>query len=227
MPYLIEGCHNRRPPAQAVPLAASQQLAKSLAMNYADSQALCQMAIRKMTNWQSKSELLGRPVKDLLREARQEDNALFVQEKQNLFIDEVREALVWSRVLRSLSPSGISRDLAQKFTVWVIEGLQVLKDTADAEEDGPLGWSSKAEVFTLGMQVIFGAEVLLRWRTRTRKVTKPGSGIRRALRELADVGAKNELHPMWLDTIEKILEASIIERLRIVKEAMTRLSFSD
>ncbi|KAK5092851.1 hypothetical protein LTR16_007642, partial [Cryomyces antarcticus] len=87
--------------------------------------------------------------------------------------------------------------------------IATLTEAAQAEVDGALGWTSKPEVFALGMRVVYGADVLLDWTARSKKVPVRGSETRRALREFADVGSGAGVHEMWLDQVEKTLALSV------------------
>lgn len=217
---VFAGKYYRNNMDNVIPLVASQKLSEHLGKTYAQSQELCVEAIRRMTHCELTEPPLLHSVAGILAQARREDMTLFVQEKQNLFIDEVREAETWSRILKHLSVKAIPRELAYNFSEWVTDGISVLTKSAANQDDGSLGWTSKPEVFTLGMRVICGAEVLLNWRSRSRNVPVPGSAVRRALREFADAGSANKLHPLWLDRIEKILTESTMERLAAVKRSM-------
>lgn len=150
----------------AVPLLASQRLTEYLARTYPESKVLCEEALRRLVGCGFDSELFGGEFEDMLGRARKEDNSLFVQEKQNLFVDGNREAVMWSRVLRRVSANAVRRALARWFAMWVMDGIALLTTTARTGVDGPLGWTSKPDVFALGMRVVYGAEVLLDWRDR-------------------------------------------------------------
>jgi hypothetical protein len=149
------------------------------------------------------------PVRKVLDKAMTPDTALFVIEKQNLYVDEVEEARVWSEMLIDLKPLELTQRktlqrLGDQFVTWTMDGLSVLTDTANKEVDGPLGWTSKPEVFTIGLRVILASRVLLCLKTwgisnEARKVCKKG------LEELLAVGSKNNLHEFWITEVEDIL----------------------
>lgn len=197
------------------PLAASQKLAEHLSKQYATSRTLCLEAVKRMIGQRTNSDSVAfASVSSLLAEARDREGVLFAEERQNLFIDDVRETAVWSSVLKGLSLRAVTRELATALSQWVIEGLAVLTEIARTKPDGPLGWTSKPEVFALGIRIIYVAEVLLDWRTKTSKLSLSGAHLRRALREFADAGEASDLHPMWLEKIEEVLEDSVAQRLR-------------
>jgi len=206
-------------PSQSyVPLAASPQFSKFLAKSYSRSSNLFIRAIQRFTGqledrghlsivtkgYNAPTAIKLPPVHDLLISARIEDTSLFVQEKQNLFVDEVREAEIWSVALVLLSAAACDESIAADFLSWVIEGIATLTETAKSEIDGPLGWTSKPEVFTLGLRVIFGAGVLLRWE-KAGIINGSGGSVLVGLEALKEAGRKTLLHEMWIDRIEQVL----------------------
>ena len=154
------------------------------------------------------------PVRDLLEEAMTPDTALFVQEKQNLYIDEVQEAKDWSQMLIDLKPTDLRsvrlnpwrkmQYLNDRFYDWTVDGLSVLAQTAEKKIDGPLGWTSKPEVFTIGMQVILAAKVHL-YRNAGETSIEAEELCKERLRELMRVGLDNGLHGLWIMEVESIL----------------------
>lgn len=152
-----------------------------------------------------------RAVKDIIIESGRQDTALFVQEKQNLFIDDAREMRLWSHVLMQISPKAFSQQLVHTLSDWTMDGLDTLLSTLDTRSDGPLGWKRRPEVFVLGLQLIYAAEVLLVLYGKARElVSVAGSDIRRKLVQLLIEGEKNEMHPLWLEQIERVLGRSIV-----------------
>ncbi|RJE17169.1 HEAT repeat protein, partial [Aspergillus sclerotialis] len=91
-----------------------------------------------------------------MSEFRKESTVLFVEEKQNLFINEIREVDVWIKSLFHLTETAYDGSSIAELCGWVSEGLSYLYGFADGnvEMDGPLGWTTKPETFTLGMRVI-------------------------------------------------------------------------
>ena len=212
------------------PLAAKSRLTDFLIAHYNNSTALCYEAIgrlagirvelgrsvlsRGMANTTSAgaghSKMGMRPmllpsIGVSLGEARREDTALFSEEKQNLYIDDVQEACGWAIVITKLSSSSIESDSAHELEVWVMQGLAVLTEMAQAEVDGPLGWTTKPDVFTMGARIIYAARVLLHWAS----IGVAGvleEDIREALQALHSVGEKNCLHGSWMQRIEDPLQ---------------------
>lgn len=143
------------------PLNASALLAEFIIKHYSDSVQLTRRVIRYLTGQEPRisgsdeqTHLVA--VSDLVAEYCQERTALFVEEKQNLFIDEVREIDVWSPALRQLRRNAYPETLVRQISSWVSEGLEHLSVhiAQDAGRDGPLGWISRPESFTLGARLI-------------------------------------------------------------------------
>ena len=155
-----------------------------------------------------------KPVRELLEEAMTPDTALFVQEKQNLYIDEVQEAETWSQILIDLKPTDPKpvrlshwrkmQYLNDRFYDWTVDGLSVLAQMAEKETDGPLGWTTKPEVFIVGMQVISAAKVHL-YRNTGETSIEAKELCKERLRELMRVGLDNDLHGLWIMEVESIL----------------------
>jgi hypothetical protein len=204
-----------------VPLLASQSLAEHLVRQFPDSSKLYVEAIRRLTGDNSSSNGSA-SFAAAFAAASHVDTALFVKERQNLFVDDAREARVWSWVLihlaapLSLSVASELRDVTVGFARWVAEGLELLTEMAEREKDGPLGWTSKTEVFPLGLRVVYGAEVLLEWGLREVE----GRKIMLGLWKLVCNGRETGLHEMWLSSAEKVLEKDVIRRLKRAKEEM-------
>ncbi|KAK5010095.1 hypothetical protein LTR28_011832 [Elasticomyces elasticus] len=145
-----------------IPIVASQRLLAYLTEHCGCPRLLCREAVVRLTN----HAVTAHPedcirVQELLHNASQDDAALFAEERQNLYVDPVREARVWSQVLMRLPLNGFVVPLISQLGTWTEQGLAVLTNMTRIEQDGPLGWSSKPEVFTLGMSIIFAAEILL------------------------------------------------------------------
>lgn len=195
-----------------VPGLAAHRLAMFLVRALPRSQALCREALRRLTGTPAHSALFGERFADAFAAARQEDVALFNVEKQNLFKDDSLDAVLWARMLASLPVADIPPALCDGLAAWVGEGLAVLAAAMRGEGDGALGWGSKAEVFALGVRVVCGTEVVLKWLGQDVE----GMRIRRALGEFVEAGEGGEGHGLWLEKAERVLEASVIDVVRSV-----------
>jgi hypothetical protein len=110
------------------------------------------------------------------------EDALFVVEEQNLFFDEVREARRWAVVLTSAlsllpepSPAAAAPTPAERAVVaWSLAGIHDICTTATATyatadpsapvaaDDGPLGWSTRPDIFAACAAVVVAAAALVR-----------------------------------------------------------------
>ncbi|KAI9843613.1 MAG: hypothetical protein M1837_006195 [Sclerophora amabilis] len=195
-----------------VPPAASQKLCEWLAASYSVSTALHISAIGRLTGSQVNEPLLDSatihicPVSETLRQARKQDTSLFVEEKHNLFVDQVSEAKIWSNVLLQLRPESHPPCTRAALSEWVEQALTVLTETAMVEIDGPLGWTSAPDVFTVGVRVISAAGVLIQWGSNTQQTETSVEKIKTGLKTLLNEGRKTHLHEMWLGRIDKILD---------------------
>jgi len=119
----------------------------------------------------SKSETMFaslEPAEAQLLKALKEDDSLFVEEKQNLFIDEVRETQLWCEIFEKVciedrnakSVDNLWTGLPIDFIGWVLDGLKALNKLLETE-DGALGWTSKPPVFAICMRIILCANAVL------------------------------------------------------------------
>ncbi|KAJ5701019.1 hypothetical protein N7493_012065 [Penicillium malachiteum] len=188
------------------PLNSSSLLATLITNHYSSSSRLARRVIRYLTGQEprvsgSDTPLNMRSVPALIAEYSQESTVLFVEEKQNLFIDDVREIDIWSKVLLNLSKDALPEKLVGQFSKWVLEGLEYLSTLAGQPSglDGLLGWISKPECFTLGIRVIslscvlaskqFGASQFLSF---------DPSSLRVGLQALLEAGQGASVHDEWL-----------------------------
>ncbi len=196
-------------------LAASPRLLLFLVREYNESVCLWSEAIQRLTGASLSVKNLPikepptlqlRPVKVLLQEAMRTDNALFVEEKQNLFVDDVKEAEMWAGALADLNarPDAISKSA---LGTWTLDGISALTVTIRNNVDGPLGWTSKPEAFTIGIRVILAAKLLLDGHeivdSPARKERQ--EKCRDSLSTFLDVGRENMVHDLWLQRIEEVI----------------------
>lgn len=210
-------------PRDVVPGVACQILGAYLVKNHYHSEVLVMQAIRRLVGEKETSAFVFSSCGATILQAARVDVTLFGEEKQNLYIDEAREADVWSRMLMQLSSDALPRQLRDGFTEWVVDGLNTLTTAAMSELDGPLGWTSKPDVFTLGLRVIHGADVLLNWSTRSKDTSITGSFVLQKLHELADGGEKSFMHEIWLRRIDTVLERWVLRGLQRVIDVLYTL----
>lgn len=199
------------------PLVASQKLSEYLAARHRGSQKLGEGALTRLTGTLEPCFLDTAQAGSVIGRVRQETTILFAEERQNLFIDEVREAVVWSRVLKRLSDAALPAGTVHHFTAWVIDGLTALKDAASRTDGGALGWTSNPEVFALGVRLIYGAEVLLHWTRKVNRDLTMRLRLCKAMTELQEVKRGSHLHEIWLERIEFVLAQAVVAKLANVK----------
>jgi hypothetical protein len=178
-----------------VPMLTTHRLAHFLATRFYNSIHLASEALSRLA---SPSIPFGR----VLQDARREDTSLFATEKQNLYKDDSLDAVLWSRVLSCIT---IPATKHLQLKAWVLDALHVLTTTAEQEVDGALGWSSKSEVFTLGIRVFCAAEVVL------------DGEIMLALGRFMEKARGGEVHGLWVEKVEKVLEKGVLGMMRRVK----------
>ena len=188
-----------------MPLAASSRLATFLTKKYSASKDIWKEAVRRVIGVASTAHL--RSARELLEEAMKEDTALFVEEKQNLFIDPVSETEAWTEVLMNINSEAIDMELVSNLGAWIIEGLQCLLEYTEREIDGPLGWTSKPDVFELGSRIILATKVQL-YLIKSGALEASEAPIRNTLTTLLEVGNNHQLHGIWLQRIKDIVESS-------------------
>ena len=145
--------------------------------------------------------------KALLQRLLQAETTLFDEEKQNLYLDDVKEAKLWSQLFLSMSKEACSQGLVDVLCPWAMEGIEALTTKAEADEDGALGWATNPEVLTLGMRVLCTTNVLLGW-SAAQKVDLDRSALIESLRRLGAVGKQADLPGLWMQTIDQILISS-------------------
>lgn len=156
----------------------------------------------------SSREATLRPVAEICLEAQMPQLAVFVEEKQNLYIDTVKEAELWAGVLIGLDSDACVVEVVDALQAWTIDGLSHFIDTLKQSGDSTFGPMSLPGVFTLFIRVILSAKTTL-----ARSV--PASGqwnmkenpCWKLLEELLKLGRKYNLHSLLIDRIEKVLEA--------------------
>ncbi|KAI0128637.1 putative death-receptor fusion protein-domain-containing protein [Xylariales sp. AK1849] len=121
-----------------------------------------------------------------LAAAMQFDDSLFVVEEQNLYIDEVREAQRWRDAFRDLSYPQDDAVL-EALVDWTTQGLRTLSGLAE-KDDGPLGWTSKPEVFAICSRIVISGAALAEQHLEVRK----------ELRQFVGKGEQTRVHGLLL-----------------------------
>lgn len=194
--------------AAMVPLGANQGLAEFISSAYGNDALAASTAISRATA-NAVNASFPDSVKHSLAEKSKSGSSLFAQEKHNLFVDETREARLWSSVAARLQPSAFSFRLLMNLCTWVVDGLDVLIAEIEEKPDTPLGWSRKSEVFVLGMQILYAAQLVLTLSKRGIDMPVQASAIIKRLEMLLHKGGENGVNVLWLQTGKEILEQQI------------------
>lgn len=161
------------------------------------------------TRYSPLPEWASMSVREELGRALVEDNALFVEESQNLYIDEVVQTQTWLAFFDQLDDTSRTK-AAKVIGSWALGGLETLVERCQANYDGPFGWTSKVEVFHLVMRVILASRKVV-------EVLRNGSELSDEMNTLCDDlefqsemldirGGKNGLHPLLLDELEWVVQ---------------------
>ncbi|KAK6436425.1 hypothetical protein LTR95_007386 [Oleoguttula sp. CCFEE 5521] len=196
-----------------VPLVAGQRLVRMMVRIWPASRDLAGVAMARAFGIDRKG---ATSVASRMKRTHGQSTELFAEEKQNLYIDEAREVRVWSRVLMQMLPSAIPKALLQHLCLWVAQGLNALTAHLKQHGDGPLGASTKAEIFSLGLQVMYSAEWLLHLaETGMRLFVRP-SELRGWLVEMLAVGERSAMNCLWTTELQTIAEHAAVARVENV-----------
>ncbi len=102
-------------------------------------------------------------VRNQLELARQESHDLFEEERQNLYLDDIREVDIWFLALGKVSRTWIDDDITIMVAAWALDGLRELTAALPSLTSGPFGVMSKLEIITLFIRVIRLADLSLQW----------------------------------------------------------------
>ena len=149
-----------------------------------------------------------RPVAELLLEARTTQIAVFVEEKQNLYVDQVLEADGWANILVNMDAAVWKSTVVSELQSWTTNGLDYLLHFCERMSDlEALTLISISEVYTLFMRVILSAKVLVNGATQMDwERNRKNQDCRVLLGRLLELGTQKLLHGLLLDRIRYILE---------------------
>ncbi|KMQ43672.1 Armadillo-type fold [Trichophyton rubrum] len=133
-----------------LPAASASAIADLLTRQYRGSNQVFEGALQRFLGEPGQQRLFV-PVAETLNKAINESTPLFAEEKQNLYIDEVREIKLWSQHLVQLEKAAINCSLYKHFSTWVMDGLDsLIQLAADKPKDSLLGWTSNMDIFVTG-----------------------------------------------------------------------------
>lgn len=196
-----------------LPLVACQKLVAFMVERWNSHRGFAEIAFSRAFG-KGGDDLISAPQQ--LAETSRDSTALFAEEKQNLYIDEAREVRLWSQVAMSLGTHAVPKRLVKELSHWVSEGLGALRKKAKEESDGPLGWSTKPEVFVLGLQVVYAVETLLSLSARGARLGVKPSSIRLGLVGFLGAGQSCQgsgANPLWEAEIRRALRNAVREQV--------------
>ncbi|KAF6824645.1 HEAT repeat protein [Colletotrichum plurivorum] len=174
------------------PLDAASRLLTYIAEHHRADPAFHALLASRLAGQQGSKEDWT-PASAQLAEAFRFDDSLFAIEEHNLFVDEVRESTRWAAVLEQAGPrTGPEVD---RLAGWTADGLEALLATLAKEpsaDDGPLGWSSKPDVYAVCARIVLCATALARAGVDSEKLGE-------RLARFRELGEKNRLHGLLLD----------------------------
>ena len=156
-----------------------------------------------MDNSSDREKIRLRPVAEIFADAQTPDTAVFVEERQNLYVDPVGEADAWANLLMVLDTDVCDASALAALETWTKDGLLHLLDTCKKQEDNSLGFTSDPDIHLLFMRTILAAKVLINVSTRTSaKWRLPGDMYRKLLYELQELGKEISLNGLLLEAME-------------------------
>ena len=212
--------------AELAPLPAQTEFIRFLNQYFCHSPLwtwnnVCRITGNNSQIFEKEPASLDQP-KDIFRTASTRDDSLFAEEKQNLFVDEVREVRQWTAAFENVAVERSRccqtdskgkplkkenrQSLAESaLATWTLEGLEHMTELVKVE-DGPLGYVSNPVIFTACMRVILAANALIKLqktlpgRARSNSVIED---IKNRLFKLLCCANKMNVHPMILSSIKE------------------------
>ncbi|OAL72619.1 hypothetical protein A7D00_3621 [Trichophyton violaceum] len=187
-----------------LPAASASAIADLLTRQYRGSNQVFEGALQRFLGEPGQQRLFV-PVAETLNKAINESTPLFAEEKQNLYIDEVREIKLWSQHLVQLEKAAINCSLYKHFSTWVMDGLDsLIQLAADKPKDSLLGWTSNMDIFVTGIRTLYGAKMLLLTH-RSVSIDVNTIKLTNKLQALYTCTYTSELNPAWGSLLEALL----------------------
>jgi hypothetical protein len=195
------------------PITASQRLVRFMLRKWSNEPSVAREAIHRAFNVTVSGHISS--VKERIAACGATNTALFVEEKQNLYLDEAREVRLWAQAISMLSPKAISRRLVRRLAEWATDGLDELRAAIEAGDDGPHGWTTKPDAFVLGLQVVYGAETLLRLVEKGMRLSMQPSSLRMRLGRLSHVVDRWNTNQLWKAEIDRVFTWAVTSRVAL------------
>lgn len=144
---------------------------------------------------------------ELYQQATKQQNVVFEEEKQNLYVDTAKEAETWSGIIGHLDTDAWQRTLTKKLEMWTTNALAYLHQILDKSLDGPLGLTSEDEVYSLFMRVMLAAKVLVSQSLGSSlKDKEQRHRLLFSLRALVNAAEVHKLHGLLMQKFKEVLE---------------------
>ncbi|KAJ4369525.1 hypothetical protein N0V86_009360 [Didymella sp. IMI 355093] len=200
-----------KPISPTVPILATQHLLTHLLALFPASASLGTHALRRITASSPPAPPFTPAFAQTLTDATKPQTALFAHEKQNLFKDDVLDALCWATVFSPSIVSSLPATMLEHAATWTRDALTTLTAKYGAETDGALGWASRPDVFTWLIRVVCLSDVVLQSKVRGSTEVKLG------LAKLAAGMRGAEGHAVVVKRAERVLEEDVMRSLGVVK----------
>ncbi|CAI6088687.1 unnamed protein product [Clonostachys chloroleuca] len=145
-----------------VPIEAANRLLQWLSVEFSNSASFKAVVAARITGASgasfSNQDIPWKSADEQFDAALKFDDSLFVIEEQNLFIDEIRETSRWVSVHESLAWNA-EDSTSKRLDDWLQRGLARLIPFL-TKEDGPVGWASDPEMFSLCSRIILASASL-------------------------------------------------------------------
>ncbi len=152
--------------------------------------------------------------------ARHESHELFEEERQNLYLDEIREIDIWYSALGKVPHTWVEDDVRLLVGDWALEGLRELTCALSSLNPGPFGVLSKLEFIVLLWRVIRVAELSLQWdyNCSWRMATSTKPSYLQEMSRLLSAAREYQLHPQAQKALEDCVQRCQIESERLERD---------
>lgn len=200
-----------------VPEASAKAHSSWLLSTYCDSFTFPSQVLKRIAcgNTDESFKLIEhdplRNTSDELTHALVRDDALFAEEEQNLYVDEVRDARLWNDILaQARGPAW--ENAALKVVIWARASLHAIRYVEML--DGPLGWMSNPHAFAICARVMIAARTVVK-RFESMKALQGVEtigpsvlGMVSVAMQLLQHGRQNGFHPLLMEELEGLEEFS-------------------
>lgn len=174
------------------------------------------------------AELLGSSAASKLHNIARTKNDLFAEERQNLYVDDIREIDAWTELLRNTGYASLPSELSEGVARWTLDGLHQIVAMLSRDQEGgsnmnagkrellvfqmndqgllpeslyghPLGVTYDHEILVVMLQVVSLAGIFLRWKGKE----KPQDG----LKQVKDLCSTRPVNFVLLGAIKRALSS--------------------